>query len=212
MSLAQWVAKHLRDDHADLTIEVVDENLIIVERPYFGTSAVACMKYDVLDDDAIMATIDRYPSVKFVANIPSGTRITAWNYGAHGVSFGRLGDLERALNKPRIEDYLPSEIEFREGIFRSHRRILSFERLDGARYRIIRHGLPPIAVYISLDYVVTANGVRTAINTCGPFDAYVTSSPNCTSISPEARAAAKQAGKKVFTWTHFMGALNNPWS
>jgi hypothetical protein len=86
---------------------------------------------------------------------------------------------------------------------------VSFERIDDSRYKLTRGDLPTIIAYIDRDYEITADKVRRAVDKYGVFDVYVTSNPNATSVSPEAIAAAKQSGRRVFLWRQFLGALGD---
>ncbi len=215
MSLAQWVTDRLSEDDDHPSVKVIDGTFIVVDRPVMGSVVVAFVKSRVLDEHNLRSLVEKHPDVKYVVNIWKDACIMGDAYKlseACGISFGSMGDLRAALRERDIADYVPPETRFRERIFRQHDQIASFERLDDSRYRLVRQDLPPVIVYICLDYEVTADGVRTAIDLYEYFDAYVTSNPNCTSISTEACAAAKQAGRKVLIWTHFMGALNSTWS
>jgi hypothetical protein len=214
-SLAQWVAARLDENDGSRTTTVYDEMLISLERPNLGSTKIACVRVDVLDECVVRSAIAKYPNVKFIVNVKQGARVAGDAYKlaeGRGISFGGIGDLMRALHEPDMADYIPPETRYRERIFEQHHKIMNFERLDDSRYRIFRYDFPPIVVYISLDYEVTADQIRTAIDKYGDFDAFVTSNPNATSISPEAVTAAMQSGRKVFLWPQFMGAINRSWN
>lgn len=216
-SLAAWVAGHLkegREDEGILSITVVDETLIVVDRRNKSPVQVACVSFDPLDAFHLRSVISRFPEVEFVLNLPRGARSAGAAYvfaAEHGIAFGGMGDAREALRQDNLGQYLHRETRYIERILRQHSRVSSFERLDDSRYRLDRNDLSSIVVYTENEYEVTAESVRLAIDRYGEFDAFVTTNPSAVEISPQAVTAAQDSGRRIFLWREFMAAIHKPW-
>jgi hypothetical protein len=209
-SAAAWVAERLCElDHVD-SCEVIDEHLIEVSRKSMINAQIACVRVDEFETRDVDSILAKYPSIDFILNIPKNAKTAGEAYrkaASKGIAIG-VGDAMRAVAYEDPGSYIHPQTKYIERILSQHSRVEGFERIDNARYRIVRRSLPPLTVYISGAYEVTVDELRTAIEEYGEFDIFVTANPNALAISPQATNAARNAQRRVLQWVGFMSALH----
>jgi hypothetical protein len=210
-----WIAKKLEDSPEVQEVTVNGNGTLTINRRTHSTAYVAYLSVPVFDGSAVRNAHQVHPTARFIMNLPGSaiTKIDAFREAKKiGVAIGGLGDLMGAMSESDPANYVAREIKYIEKILRQHDRVSTFDRIDLTKYRISRRGLPDVTVCVGLDYEVTAEAIRDAIDKYGDFDAYVTSNPNARAVSPQAIAASRSAGRKVFLWREFMAALGRSWN
>lgn len=150
-------------------------------------------------------------SIDFLLNIPKDAFIDGevLEFSASApFGVGGLGDLYTAINEKDFRGYIPKEVRFILRGLHQHSAVNQVIRANSRSYIISRHVANPLRVLALNEYDLTADAVRSGIETYGACDFVLASNPNCR-LSSAATEAARHAGTGILMWHQLLGALNS---
>ena len=206
----EWVARALREHSAVKDVQLVEPQVLRVDRKEHSSFAVATLGLPRVNDSDVDQALAGPSDVEFLVNVP---RESFWTGEAikaairHKVGFGGLRDLMSATADEHPRLYQNKEFAFVERGLRQHTRVSSFDRLNDRQYLIKRHGRGDLTIVLLNEYELTAEHVRAARDRYGAFDLVVKTNPNG-GVSSAAERAASSMGASIHKWGDFLARLN----
>jgi hypothetical protein len=207
----QWVAEALRKAEDVSKVDVLDDQVLRVERTKYEPFVAGIVSEPCVYADNIKPLVKSAHGVEIIANVP---KEAIWTGGAirlaqdNRIATGVFGDLYRVLRESNVRGFQQREVAFIERGLRQHDRVSAFEREYDKVYRVGRKGgLPDLTAAMLNEYELTADHVRAARDRYGAFDVAVNTNPNGT-ITGSALEAAKAMGVEIFMWGPFFGRIN----
>lgn len=207
---AGWSAEKVKGHSEVLSTEPITGNALKIQtQKSKGLILIATLSVDCVRRDEL-AEVHLNRDVVFAMNVPKnavyhGSAISYADTNSFGI--GGLGDLFVAINENSYRHYLSKEGRFILRGLEQHTKVSSVNRITNRLYEVHRHGFGPIKVLALNEYDLTADAVRTGIDSHGKCSIILTSNPNCRP-SGESIRAADSAGAKVLSWGELLGALN----
>jgi hypothetical protein len=207
----QWVAEALRKAEEVSKVDVLDDQVLRVERTKYAPFIAGIVSELRVSADDIRPLVESKHGVEIIANVP---KEAIWTRGAirlaqdNSIATGVFGDLYRVLRESNVRGFQQREIAFIERGLRQHDRVTGFEREYDKVFRVSRKGgLPDLTATMLNEYELTADHIRTARDRYGNFDVAVNTNPNGT-ITGSASDAAKSMGIEIHNWRSFFGRIN----
>ncbi|MDQ8732406.1 hypothetical protein [Bradyrhizobium sp. LHD-71] len=207
----QWVAEALRKTDEVSNVDVLDDQVLRVERTKYAPFVAGIVSKTRVHADDIRPLVESTHGVEIIANVP---KEAVWTGDAirlaqnNSVATGVFGDLYRVLGESNVRGFQQREIAFIERGLRQHDRVTSFERDYDKVYRLSRKGgLPDLTAAMLNEYELTTDHIRTARDRYGKFDVAVNTNPNGT-ITRSALDAANAMGIEILKWGPFFGRIN----
>jgi len=208
---AAWSCEKLISNDKVLQAVPSSDNLIqLTIKEYKPTITVATMSEKRL----IMSNRPSSCSesdVDFLLNIPKDAFIDGdvLEFAANApFGVGGLGDLYTAINEKDFRGYIPKEVRFILRGLDQHSAVNHVIRANSRSYIISRHAAKPLRVLALNEYDLTADALRSGIETYGECNFVLASNPNCR-LSSAATEAARHAGTGILMWRQLLGALNS---
>jgi hypothetical protein len=205
-----WIAKRVLEHDKVASANLVEGNIIFIDRHDLSPCVVATMSEAVVTEDAVRRAIGDRDDIDFVVNIPKDGVLQGDALQVakdSNFALGGVGDLLRALTMEDVSEYYHPTIGFIERGLRQHDRVADFTRVADLCYVIHRTQGRDLRAVFLYEYDLTADHIRVARDRYGRFDLVVKTNPNG-SVTEAAIEVAKELGCRVFMWGEFLGAIN----
>lgn len=209
--IAEKIASHDRVDSA----AVDDCGIVVVERIPTGRASIAVIGSMLVDKTDVEASIESASgsSLDFIVHLKPQTRVTGAALDRAGpIPIGSVGDLLRALalDGP-VSAYAYRELDFIDRGLRQSGAVEHCEILDRRRYRLHRRKGPPVDVFASSEYEVTAAHVRDLVDRYPAFGVLALANPNAQLPSTQASGVAAQNEIEIVFWHELFKKLHSEW-
>jgi hypothetical protein len=207
----EWVANNLRNAEDVSKVDIVDNQVLRVERAEYAPFVAGIISESCVFADNIRPLVKSKHGVEIIANVP---KEAIWTGDAlqlaqdNHIATGAFGDLYRVIRESNVRGFQQREIAFIERGLRQHDRVTGYVREYDKVYRLNRKGgLPDLTAAMLNEYELTADHIRTARDRYGSFDVAVNTNPNG-SITNAAEEAAEAIGVEILKWGPFFGRIN----
>lgn len=209
----QFLIEKLQNFDSAKEIFDAGENFVTVKRKEGIDFSGFVMSLTEINYQTVKEICDKYTNLDFIVNIKkqynlSGECISYLT--SKNISFGGLGDFMRFCNQKNNKLIEDKDYSFVSRNLKQHDKVISIERLDNRRIRIIRRGLPEVIAIMINDYDITSESIRFAKELYKDFRVVIKTNPNG-SITSGAEQVGETLNIDICKWGIFLGKLNSQW-
>jgi hypothetical protein len=209
-----WVADRIAETTDASSTKVTSPFTFRVNRkdrlPSFEVLVLSASR---VTDDILDPLLEEARSASFVVNVPKNGIWTESGIATarnHDCAFGGIGELMSAIHQ-KLDDvslFVKKENAFVERGLDQHDNVSHFDQEYDRVYTVHRPGMKSLRVVLLNEYELTAEHVRTARTSYGPFDIVLMTNPNGTPTK-DALDTAKTMQVAILAWRQFLGRLGS---